>query len=272
MVVVATPPQSHFDIAKAVLRAGHNVLLEKPTTISARETRSLLESARRRGLFVLTHFSRRWDLDFLAVKQALSSHDLGRIHEIESSVSDGYAFCESYPGRKPWKLRYPGGGLLLDWAPHLFDQLFELMEPRRPSFLYCDSARPNRLVDFRLEEQFTIHARYAESLVVLRASWNSGLPRWRWLVQGTKGALRVERLGEAKGSIWWRDGDQILTDSIEVPPDTSAVESFRALVQRAFQDPEIRLSEARRMTSVAYGVDLARKSASGRVLLFWKRR
>ena len=48
-VVVATPPDSHYAIARDCLLAGADVLVEKPMTVAARDGRDLLETARRSG-------------------------------------------------------------------------------------------------------------------------------------------------------------------------------------------------------------------------------
>jgi len=270
IVVVATPPSSHFSIAQSFLLAGKNLLLEKPTALSYSETRRLLEMAQRRQLFVLTHFNRRWDPDFLTIRRALNTYDFGRVHEIGSRVSDVYALSQSYPGRKRWKFRYPGGGILLDWAPHLFDQLFELMGLRRPNSVYCHTDRPNCIVDPRLEEQFTIQVRYCNCLAVLGASWNAGFPLPRWLVCGTRAAIIVDKIGEGKGTIRFRRGDQVLTQQVDAEHILSAAEAMRTLVQLSVQRRKTSLNEARRMRMVSYAVDLARRSYLIGKPLAWK--
>lgn len=269
LVVIATPPSTHFCIARFFLLAGKNIILEKPTAISDFETRRLLEIAQRRQQFILTHFSRRWDPDFLAVKEALSAYDFGRVHEIESRVSDSYALGESYPGRHPWKLQYPGGGILLDWGPHLLDQLFELMGHTRPEYIYCHNDRPNRLVDPKLEEQFTIHVKYRDCLVVLNASWNAGLPRPRWVVCGTRAALLIDQAGH-RAAIRWRRGDRTVTKQLDMPDFSFGLKAFRALVKMSTQDQKILINEAKRMRMVSYAIDLARRSYLTGKILAWK--
>ena len=52
-VYVATPHNAHRDAAMLALEAGKHVLVEKPFTVSARETEELLAAAHSRGLFVM---------------------------------------------------------------------------------------------------------------------------------------------------------------------------------------------------------------------------
>lgn len=47
--VVATPPESHYAIARDCLLAGADVLVEKPMTVTAADARDLIETARRSG-------------------------------------------------------------------------------------------------------------------------------------------------------------------------------------------------------------------------------
>ncbi|MCP4367623.1 MAG: Gfo/Idh/MocA family oxidoreductase [Deltaproteobacteria bacterium] len=260
IVVIATPPSSHFYLAQTLLMAGKNVIIEKPTAVSYDETCLLLELAQHRDLFILTYFNRRWDSDFLAVKKALNNYDFGKIHEVESKVTDAYDLCESYPGRKAWKFIYPGGGILLDWAPHLFDQLFELMGRKSPKYVYCHSDRPNRIVDRRLEEQFTIQIKYGKCIAIIGASWNAGLQRPRWLICGTRAAFMLDKPGECNGTIRFRQGNTTLVERFDNPISLLATEEFRTLVQTSMRNRKLLRNEVRRMRMVAYGIDLARSS------------
>ena len=50
VVHITTPPQSHYSLAKQCLESGSHVYLEKPFTITAGETESLIQLAQERGL------------------------------------------------------------------------------------------------------------------------------------------------------------------------------------------------------------------------------
>lgn len=52
-VIVATPVDTHFDLAMAALQAGKHVLVEKPIASTAEQAERLIEEARRRGLVLL---------------------------------------------------------------------------------------------------------------------------------------------------------------------------------------------------------------------------
>jgi len=48
-IVVATPPQTHYDIARLALNAGKDVFIEKPMTTSSADAESLVKQARAQG-------------------------------------------------------------------------------------------------------------------------------------------------------------------------------------------------------------------------------
>ncbi len=121
-IVVATPNDTHFDLAKRALEAGKHVVVDKPVTLNAADARTLAGLARARGRLLAPFHNRRWDGDFLTVRELLASGQLGRITHCEAH------FDRFRPGVRPrWREEASrGGGLLLDLGPHLIDQALAL--------------------------------------------------------------------------------------------------------------------------------------------------
>src|ERR1700733_14049312 len=117
-VVIATPNDTHFDFAKRTLEAGKHVVVDKPVTLTATEALTLANLALARGLTFAPFHNRRWDGDFLTVRDLLASGELGRITHYESH------FDRFRPDVRPrWREESSrGGGLLFDLGPHLIDQ------------------------------------------------------------------------------------------------------------------------------------------------------
>src|SRR5579871_2661123 len=84
LVVVATPNSTHFEIAQRALRAGKNVVVDKPFTITTTEADALIELSRKAGRVLSVFQNRRWDGDFLTVQQILGERLLGRVAEFKS--------------------------------------------------------------------------------------------------------------------------------------------------------------------------------------------
>ena len=109
-VYVATPHPSHCLIAEQAMRAGKAVLCEKPLTTCLADTRSLVETSRSEGVFLMEALWTRFLPVYSAVQQWLQ---LGRIGYLRSVVS---SFCFPAQPDPNSRLLNPnlGGGVLLD--------------------------------------------------------------------------------------------------------------------------------------------------------------
>ncbi len=121
-VVIATPNDTHFDLARRALEGGKHVVVDKPVTLTAAEARTLAELARARGLVFAPFHNRRWDGDFLTVRKLVESGELGRITHYESHFDRFRPLVQ-----QRWREDATrGGGLLYDLGPHLIDQTLAL--------------------------------------------------------------------------------------------------------------------------------------------------
>lgn len=117
LVVVNSPHDSHVYYAKKALDAGKHVLVEKPIALTYAETEELLEYASTKNLICMPNHNRRYDTDFVAVKDAVASGKLGRIVEVESH----------YDYFRPGAREKAGMGMLLGLGIHTIDQIIALL-------------------------------------------------------------------------------------------------------------------------------------------------
>jgi len=122
LVVVATPNDTHAPIASAALRAGKHVVVDKPFALTLDEARDVVKLAHTTGRVVAVFHNRRWDGDFLALKDLVARRALGEVMHFESHF-DRYrphvrARWREQPGT--------GTGLWHDLGPHLVDQSLQL--------------------------------------------------------------------------------------------------------------------------------------------------
>ena len=123
LVVVATPNESHVELAKGALRAGKHVVIDKPFAATSAEARELITLATQQAKVLAPFHNRRFDGDFLTVRNVVAEGTLGRITQVISHY-DRYR-----PIRRPntWKeASGPANGLLFDLGPHLLDQSLAL--------------------------------------------------------------------------------------------------------------------------------------------------
>ncbi|MES1265976.1 MAG: Gfo/Idh/MocA family oxidoreductase, partial [Variovorax sp.] len=84
LVVIATPNAQHHPLAKSALAAGKHVVVDKPFTLDAAQARELAELAQRNGRVLSVYQNRRFDADFLTLRQLLAGGELGRPVYFES--------------------------------------------------------------------------------------------------------------------------------------------------------------------------------------------
>jgi len=180
LVVIASPNDTHFPLARAALAAGRHVVVDKPFTLTLAEARELaaLADARRRLLSVF--HNRRWDSDFLTLRAMIAKGTLGRIVHLES------AFDRYRPAvRARWReSAAPGGGLWCDLGPHLLDQALQLFGWPDTMALDLATLRDGGQAD----DWFQARLGYPECRVVLRASMLAAAPSPRFAVHGTGGS------------------------------------------------------------------------------------
>lgn len=182
LVVVATPSESHYDLAFECLRAGRNVLIDKPFTLSSDEARRLIDEARERGVLVTAYQNRRWDGDFITLWQVLASGVLGRIVSYESHFD---RFREA-PRLNVWRENGgPGGGILFDLGPHLIDQATTLFGNPESVWAEVRIERDGALVD----DAFDVFLKFDGVTALLRSTLTAVRPGPRFVVHGTKGSF-----------------------------------------------------------------------------------
>lgn len=124
LIIVNTPNFTHFDFAKQALNAGKHVLIEKPAAGNVAEIKELFDVARANNRHVFGYQNRRWDSDFLSLKEVIESGRLGRLTE----VSLRYDRYKPALNVKPFKetKETPINGIVYELGPHLIDQAIHL--------------------------------------------------------------------------------------------------------------------------------------------------
>ena len=172
LVVIASPNATHAPLADAAMRAGHNVVVDKPFTITAKEARRLAATAKKSGLVLSVFQNRRWDSDFLTIQDAIRRDVVGRVVQFESRID---RFRPEV--RERWReMPGPGSGLLYDLSPHLIDQTLVLFGV--PESVQATTARQRR--GARMDDFFQIVLRYGESVAILQCGSlvSGGTPRF----------------------------------------------------------------------------------------------
>ena len=182
LVVIATPNETHYPIARQCLAAGRDVVVDKPLTPTFEEALDLVKFAQERGRLLTVYQNRRYDGDFQAVQQLVASGRLGRLVRFESN----YDRFRPQVKAGAWRERAgPGTGILFDLAPHLIDHalvLFGLPEAVNGDIRI---EREHAVAD----DSFDLTLHYADGLrALLRATMLAAVARPRFVLHGTGGA------------------------------------------------------------------------------------
>lgn len=180
LIVVTTPNDTHFDLARKAIEAGKHVVVDKPVCVASAQIATLLKMAAAKGVLLVPFHCRRWDGDFLTLRKLLADNSLGRLVFMESHLD---RWRPDPKARMPWKDDPAQGGHLLDLGTHLVDQPLALFG--NPTAVGADITR-ERDGD-GANDAFTLRLRYDGFTAVLSANMLSALETPRFHLRGTKG-------------------------------------------------------------------------------------
>jgi len=181
LVIVNTPNITHYDFAKCALRAGKHVIIEKPFTVTEQEGKELIAIAQQEGRKLSGFQNRRYDSDFLTVKDVINKKLLGNIVEAELHY-DRYMEGLSYKVHKETPVK--GTGMLYDLGSHMIDQALQLFG--KPTSLFAD-IRIMREIS-KVDDYFEVLLYYRNLRVRIVATTLAREPRG-YIINGTKGSF-----------------------------------------------------------------------------------
>ncbi|EHW5364606.1 oxidoreductase [Escherichia coli] len=180
LIVIPTPNDTHFPLAKAALEAGKHVVVDKPFTVTLSQARELDALAKSLGRVLSVFHNRRWDSDFLTLKGLLAEGVLGEVAYFESH------FDRFRPQvRDRWREQGgPGSGIWYDLAPHLLDQAITLFG--LPVSMTVDLAqlRPGA----QSTDYFHAILSYPQRRVILHGTMLAAAESARYIVHGSRGS------------------------------------------------------------------------------------
>ena len=152
--IVAVPNFLHSKVAMDFLKAGRDVLCEKPIADNIENALEMIHASRLSGARLAVNFVRRRFESYRAVKLLLTRSFAGKVRSIDYREGDllaGWPFSSSYLLDK----KKSGGGVLIDWGSHKLDILnwlfgynWELVSYKDDGFGRIES---NCAIDFRIK-------------------------------------------------------------------------------------------------------------------------
>ena len=114
-VLISSPHAMHYQQARLALEKGLHVLVEKPLTISPRQTRSLIDLAEKHRRILQVSYQRHYYAPHVCVREMVQKGAIGELRGVIAYVTQWWA------GVGGWRLdpKIAGGGMLFDTGSHL---------------------------------------------------------------------------------------------------------------------------------------------------------
>jgi scyllo-inositol 2-dehydrogenase (NADP+) len=189
LVVIATPNDSHVELAVQAIDAGLAVVVDKPLALTSKAARELIARAEQAGVPLTVFHNRRWDSDQLTLRRLIAEGALGDVRRYESRFERWRPRVRPTAWRENTAPR-EGGGVLLDLGTHLIDQALNLFGPASRVYGEVDMRRGGPADDdvfLALEHAGGVRSH-------LWASSVAGAPGPRLRVLGSSAAFVIDNL------------------------------------------------------------------------------
>ncbi|WP_226654471.1 oxidoreductase [Pseudalkalibacillus hwajinpoensis] len=278
LVIITTPNEFHFPMAKKALEAGKHVVLEKPFTVSAEEGERLIEIAKEQERLLSVYHNRRYDSDFLTIQKLMKEEQFGTIMTYEAHYDRYRAEV-----RDRWREQdKKGSGILFDLGSHLIDQALTLFG--KPDGVYADIIAQRE--EGKTDDYFHLILQYGKKRVILHGGSLVKKHGPRYQIHGMKGSflkwgidpqeesLKAGRVpgdegwGEEKseeyGVLTNEDGEHIIP-SLPGSYQTYYKELYQALIQASALP--VMAEEALDVIKV---IELALRSSELKKMMLWE--
>lgn len=185
IILIATPNDSHKEIAIQALQAGKHVISEKPVTLNVQELQDILAAAETYDKHFSVHQNRRWDENYLITKKLIEERKLGDIFYIENRVQGSRGIPNDWRRNEE-----QGGGMLLDWGVHLLDRMLFLFPDQKVISIH---ATLNYFLEHDVDDGFKVEVTFASGQkAYLEVGTTNFVELPEWYVVGSLGTAVIE--------------------------------------------------------------------------------
>ncbi|MCE2401609.1 inositol 2-dehydrogenase [Candidatus Poribacteria bacterium] len=119
-VIVASSTDTHVEICQAAAEAGKHIFCEKPIALDLKQIDETLTIVEKAEVKFQVGFNRRFDTNFMRVREAVTSGEIGEPHILRITSRD--------PAPPPIEYVKLSGGIFLDMTIHDFDMARYLID------------------------------------------------------------------------------------------------------------------------------------------------
>ena len=185
IVTIATPNDVHAEIAIAAMKAGKHVISEKPVCMNSKELQQIFDVSNETNRLFTTHQNRRWDSDYILMRNLYVSGQLGHVFSIESRYQGSRGIPGDWRGEKQH-----GGGMMFDWGVHLIDQILCMTSGLKIQQVYC---KCDHITNMEVDDGFKLDIFFENGLVAhVEVGTNHFISLPRFYMAGMQGAAKIE--------------------------------------------------------------------------------
>lgn len=182
LVDIATRSGDHVDHALMALRAGKQVFIEKPVSLTHRGAQRIFQTAQKVGVPAYVRHNRRFERPFQHIREIIASGLLGEVYEIKLRRN-------GYSRRDDWQTLIDcGGGQLLNWGPHVIDHGLQMLGAPVAE-VWSDLKRISAVGDAEDHLKIIIKGENGR-LIDIEISGGAAISEPQYIVLGNRGGLR----------------------------------------------------------------------------------
>ena len=201
-IVIASPQETHHDIALAAFANGKHVLCEKPLGLDIAQCRVMVKAAEASGCIHMLGFNYIRTPGSQLAREIIARGEIGNITFLRAEHTEDFLSDASVPG--DWRTRGRANGNMGDLAPHIVNAALALAGPM--TSLVADIATVHKSrggVEVTNDDQSSIMCRFANGamgqLFISRVATGRKMG-YAYEIHGTKGAIRFDQ--EDQNSLW----------------------------------------------------------------------
>mgnify|MGYP000405259160 CR=1 FL=1 len=182
--LLCTEHYSHAKLIVQCLEAGRHAVTEKPMCITVKEADAMIAAAKKNGRMLSVFHNRRWDGDYMTIKDAIARGLLGDVFHIE-------LFMGSYQHPGYWwrSEKRIAGGAFYDWGAHCTDWVLGLV-PAKITEINGHFVEKAVWHDVTTEDHCQTVIRFDNGCsATIEWSHLAAIGKKRWRILGTKGAM-----------------------------------------------------------------------------------
>jgi scyllo-inositol 2-dehydrogenase (NADP+) len=184
LVTIITPHNTHAPLALKALNGGAHVVVEKPMAITTDEVKAMLAAAKANNRSLSTFHNRRWDADFVVLRDLVRSGIIGKIFRVEAGFN-GYNKQGTW-----WRSnKVVSGGAIYDWGAHFTDWILNVV-PSPIAHVTGFQVKHPDWNEYSNEDHSEYTITFTDGcLATLTISNLSMVDKPRWIVRGHLGSI-----------------------------------------------------------------------------------